>query len=290
MLFKQLTVEKACIASRNLSLQHNGNQANKNAHRINGLPLQIKQLAAQPLQKKWLSWLVITLIVLAHAVGIYWLAASQIIEQPITLPATPMLVSLIAPPAQKPALVPIIKPEMVKPEITPPKPRIKSVVKPQKVVEKINPIETPAQRLVEATTEPVTMQEKSQQEKSQQVTAQPTEVTQIAEVAKSPPKAEKVVEDKIEPPRFGVSYLNNPAPDYPPMSRRLGEEGRVLMKVLVAADGTATHVQIEKSSGSERLDKAAINAVKRWQFLPAKKNNQPLSAYVLVPVKFSLDT
>ena len=74
------------------------------------------------------------------------------------------------------------------------------------------------------------------------------------------------------------------------MSRRIGEEGRVLMKVLVSADGAAEDVQIEKSSGSERLDNAAMHAVKRWRFIPAKKNNQALSAYVMVPMKFSLDS
>ena len=74
------------------------------------------------------------------------------------------------------------------------------------------------------------------------------------------------------------------------MSRRIGEEGRVLMKVLVSADGAAEEVQIEKSSGSERLDNAAIQAVKRWRFIPANKNNQALSAYVMVPMKFSLDS
>ena len=85
-----------------------------------------------------------------------------------------------------------------------------------------------------------------------------------------------------------MSYLNNPAPDYPPLSRRLNEEGRVLMRVLVSADGSAEDVRVTKSSGSERLDNAAVDAVKRWRFVPATRNNQPLSAYVLVPIKFSL--
>lgn len=100
---------------------------------------------------------------------------------------------------------------------------------------------------------------------------------------------EKRVEERIEPPRFGVAYLNNPAPDYPAMSRRVAEEGRVLLKVLVSASGGAETIQIEKTSGYSRLDSAAIEAVKKWQFIPAKKAGQTLSAYVLVPVKFSLN-
>jgi len=58
--------------------------------------------------------------------------------------------------------------------------------------------------------------------------------------------------------------------------------------VLVSLSGQTESVQIESSSGYSRLDQAAIKAVKMWSFIPAKRNNQPLSAYVLVPVKFSL--
>ena len=158
----------------------------------------------------------------------------------------------------------------------------------KKVVEKIRPIETPAERLVEAMTEQI---------REETPTPQALPVLEPAVVKESPKTlaAQKVVEDipkneEIVPPQFGVSYLNNPAPDYPSMSRRLGEEGRVLMKVLVSVEGAAEDVQIEKTSGSERLDNAAVNAVKRWRFIPAKKNNQPLSAYVLVPMKFALDS
>lgn len=92
----------------------------------------------------------------------------------------------------------------------------------------------------------------------------------------------------IEPPRFGAAYLNNPAPEYPATSRRLSEQGIVLLRVLVSLSGQAESVQIENSSGCSRLDQAALKAVKLWSFIPAKRNNQPLSAYVLVPVRFSL--
>jgi protein TonB len=48
-------------------------------------------------------------------------------------------------------------------------------------------------------------------------------------------------------------------------------------------------VEVENGSGSERLDKAALEAVRKWQFIPARRNNEAISAYVLVPVKFSLN-
>jgi len=104
---------------------------------------------------------------------------------------------------------------------------------------------------------------------------------------KAAPKSAPV-EEKMELPKFGVAYLNNPAPDYPKISKRAGEEGRVLLKVLVNAKGDAENVEIEKSSRFDRLDQAAINAVQRWRFIPAHKGEQALSAFVLVPVNFSL--
>lgn len=92
----------------------------------------------------------------------------------------------------------------------------------------------------------------------------------------------------IEPPKFGAAYLFNPAPTYPTLARRLGEEGRALLRVLVAENGRAETVAIESTSGSSRLDQAAVAAVKRWEFVPAKQNRENVSAYVLVPINFAL--
>lgn len=236
------------------------------------LPIQTLRLKDSRPSQKTYSWLATAFVALAHASVIYLLVTQAPPERVQAPPAKPMMVSLIAPPAPEPELVPVIEP---------PKPEVKPIVKPKKVLEKIKPIEKLTERMVETATEQPVVEE---------TPAAPVEPVKIAEAPKAPPVVEKVVEEKIEPPRFGVSYLNNPAPDYPQASRRLGEEGRVLMKVLVSADGSAENVQIEQSSGSERLDHAAVNAVKRWRFIPAKKNNQTLSAYVIVPVKFSLDS
>ena len=245
---------------------------NAKISQLNALPLQSNSVNTPAPSQKTQSWLTTIFVLLAHMAEIYLLIAQKPIEKIQVPPAKPMMVSLIAPPAPEPELVPVIEPI---------KQQVKPVIKPKKIVEKIMPIETPTQRLIEATTEQAIIEE---------TPAASAEPVKVAEAPKAQPVVEKPVEDKIEPPRFGVSYLNNPAPDYPAMSRRIGEEGRVLMKVLVSADGAAEDVQIEKSSGSERLDNAAIQAVKRWRFIPAKKNNQALSAYVMVPMKFSLDS
>ena len=90
------------------------------------------------------------------------------------------------------------------------------------------------------------------------------------------------------PPRFDAEYLKNPAPAYPPIARRNGEQGRVLLRVLVAPDGTAQDIMLKTSSGHERLDQAALDTVRQWRFVPARLGNDAVAAWVVVPISFSL--
>lgn len=92
----------------------------------------------------------------------------------------------------------------------------------------------------------------------------------------------------VEPPRFNADYLDNPSPDYPRVSRRMGEEGRVLLRVLVSAGGLANRVLVKQTSGYVRLDEAALDAVRRWRFVPAQQGGNPVDAWVVVPITFSL--
>ena len=89
--------------------------------------------------------------------------------------------------------------------------------------------------------------------------------------------------------RFDADYLHNPKPVYPALSRRMGEEGKVLLKVRVSAQGTALEVAISKSSGFSRLDAAAEEAVARWRFVPARRGDEPVDSSVVVPITFALD-
>lgn len=90
--------------------------------------------------------------------------------------------------------------------------------------------------------------------------------------------------------RFDAAYLNNPKPVYPASSRRLGEEGRVVLRVHVDPEGHATKIEIKSSSGFPRLDAAAQDAVARWRFVPARRGDEPIAAWVLVPIVFSLES
>lgn len=92
----------------------------------------------------------------------------------------------------------------------------------------------------------------------------------------------------VTPPQFNANYLNNPPPQYPALSRRLGEEGRVMLRVFVDERGLPVRVEMRSSSGHERLDHVALETVKNWKFVPARRGDQPVSAWVIVPISFSL--
>ena len=88
------------------------------------------------------------------------------------------------------------------------------------------------------------------------------------------------------PPRLDPAYLHNPAPMYPALSKRNRETGIVLLHVNVSAEGNATAVTLHKSSGYDRLDQAAIQAVNRWRFVPGMRGQSAVSATVIVPISF----
>jgi periplasmic protein TonB len=89
--------------------------------------------------------------------------------------------------------------------------------------------------------------------------------------------------------RFDAAYLNNPPPPYPRVSRRMGEEGRVLLRVFVTSDGRPGRIELSESSGSSRLDRAAETAVASWRFAPARQGERAIDAWVIVPIVFKLE-
>ena len=77
-------------------------------------------------------------------------------------------------------------------------------------------------------------------------------------------------------------------PEYPPQAFRNHEEGTVLVRVDVDANGTATNSAVVNRSGSRELDRAAMDAVRKWQFKPALKDGKAIASSVDVPVEFKL--
>lgn len=92
----------------------------------------------------------------------------------------------------------------------------------------------------------------------------------------------------IQPPSAEAQGLNNKAPIYPQLSRKKKEQGTVLLLILVKADGTVGEIKLQTSSGYSRLDQAAKQAVKRWQFQPAQQDGKNIDFWYELPLKFQL--
>ncbi|WP_191488089.1 energy transducer TonB [Pseudomonas sp. FEN] len=92
----------------------------------------------------------------------------------------------------------------------------------------------------------------------------------------------------VTPASASAGYLKNPAPEYPSLAMRRGWEGTVLLRVHVLASGKPGEIQIQKSSGRDQLDDAALAAVKRWSFVPAKQGDVALDGWVSVPIDFKI--
>jgi protein TonB len=88
----------------------------------------------------------------------------------------------------------------------------------------------------------------------------------------------------------GIEYLQPPQPDYPAVSRRMGEEGKAVLRILVNDKGRPERIEVQKSSGSTRLDEAARQSVSRAVFKPFIEDGKPVAAYAIVPIKFQLNS
>ncbi len=172
----------------------------------------------------------------------------------------PILASIIAPSRPSPVVVPAP---------TPPKPVVKET--PKKILT-APPAPTPTP--VAPPSEPVKKVE-------------PSPVVEQKTDTKTKANQEAAASEVIQP-KFDADYLNNPKPGYPSISRRLGEEGVVMLRVYVSAQGTPDQIQLLKSSGFARLDQAAQEAVARWRFIPARQGKIATAAWVQVPVSFQL--
>jgi len=194
-------------------------------------------------------------VVLLHAVLAYAMLYVSVRNDLIALP-----------PSISARLLPMIeeKKEPAKPLPPIPKPQVRKqpVVQPQPVLAVASP--TAPSAFVVAAQPPVP---------APQPIAAPPAPTPVAVVAA----------------RFDADYLHNPKPVYPALARRMGEEGKVLLKVRVSAQGTALEVAVAKSSGFARLDAAASEAVARWRFVPARRGDEPVDSSVVVPITFALE-
>ncbi|MBC7648278.1 MAG: energy transducer TonB [Vitreoscilla sp.] len=90
-------------------------------------------------------------------------------------------------------------------------------------------------------------------------------------------------------PSSDADYLQNPKPPYPSISRRLNEQGKTTVRVLIGLDGQPQRAEIAKSSGFDRLDQAALTTVMRWRYVPGKRGGVAEAMWFNVPINWVLE-
>lgn len=119
--------------------------------------------------------------------------------------------------------------------------------------------------------------------------AAPAAPAATAAAVPSPTPAAAAAPARVELPSSDAAYLNNPKPAYPMMSKRLGEQGKVVVRVLIGADGAPQQAELRTSSGYERLDQAALTTVLRWRYTPGKRGGVAEAMWFNVPINFVLE-
>lgn len=94
---------------------------------------------------------------------------------------------------------------------------------------------------------------------------------------------------RLELPSSDADYLHNPKPPYPPLSKRLGEQGTVVIRAFIGIDGTATQASIHRSSGFDRLDQVALATARQWRYVPGARAGRPEPMWFNVPFHFVLE-
>ncbi len=182
-------------------------------------------------------------------------------------PSRPILIEL----AQVPEIKlpqPLITPQKIEPL----RPRLDIPVASKPAV-------LPAETISEPTTASNSLAPSAAESTTQAASAVPVSMPTVP----APP-----VQETITEARGSAGYLNNPPPSYPAVAQRQGWEGKVVLKVRVQANGKPDSVQIQQSSGRQALDEAALNAVKQWTFIPAKRGTTPIDGWAIVPIEFKL--
>ena len=190
------------------------------------------------------------------------------VPPPVAPPAPP-----VAPPV--PPLPP--KPPKPQPPVSLPKPKPQPVVQPRKMA----PVpKVPTAQLPVA---PVTTQA------APVIPAAPPSppVPSAPPAPSAQPKESR--EETYTEAKADAAYLNNPRPDYPSQAKRRFMEGKVILKVQVLASGHPGQVMIENGSGHDILDEAALETVRQWRFVPAKRGDKAVDSWVKVPIVFKLN-
>lgn len=213
-------------------------------------------------------------VVLFH-VGALWALQSGLLRRAVEVVVPVQLLSEFITPAipqaasPPPPKAPVVPPRPAEPRtVTPPRPN------------PAPPLPAAPQPLAVANAAP------SAQAPVGVLTPQPPAPPVAAPVSTAPVAPAPV---KVDLPSTNADYLNNPKPVYPLLSKRAGEQGRVLVHVLIGADGLPQKADIKTSSGFERLDQSALATVLKWRYVPGKRAGVAEAMWFNVPINFVLE-
>lgn len=178
----------------------------------------------------------------------------------------------------KAVMVNFITPELPRSETPKPQPLlpkaiqpVKKAVTPQPVAPKLDT--APSEKAISVPTP-----------SSEPVVEAPTPTPPaLSAPAPAAPSLPKTISSSIE-------YIEPPQPAYPPVARRMGEEGKVMLRVLVNEKGRPERVEVQKTSGSPRLDEAARQAAMRAVFKPHIEDGRAVTVFAIIPIRFQLDS
>jgi protein TonB len=218
--------------------------------------------------------LIVTAVIGLHLLGL-WALHTGLLRRAVALVIpVQVLAELIEPPQ------PVIAPAPPTPSApVPPKPVLRQPPPPK-------PVARPApQPLASVAAEP------TPQAPAAITAPQPITTSTAPPAAEAAPPAPPAppVPPRVDLPSSSADYLNNPPPPYPPLSKRLNEQGRVVIRARIEVDGTASQAEVRTSSGFERLDQAALQTVKRWRYLPGKRAGVPEAMWFNIPIQFVLE-
>lgn len=207
-------------------------------------------------------------------------------QEELAAPPTPIAVSWITAPQPKAENSPATPPKQQKPALKP-KPKIVKRIKakPKAVLSTNTPTPT-------ATTAPAEAPEKTTSQAAAKPPSAPAAVPAIHAVQQPSSAFSSHTANAPQPlilPNLNADYLDNPAPRYPEEARERGEQGKVLVRALINADGTVAELAMKRSSGFPDLDRSALETVKKWRFVPARRGAASVSAWVVVPISFTLE-
>ena len=232
--------------------------------------MTVPAVSASPLPRFSRNTVIVVGVVGFHVLALYGLQSGLLRRAVEVIVPVEMLTEFVEPPAPKVAPPPPAppKPEVKQPVVKTKVPTLPPAPKPLAIADP-----TPAPNAPTGAVEP-----------------QPPAPPIAAPVAVAPPSPPAPpAPPKVELPSSDADYLQNPKPVYPQMSKRLGEQGKVVYSVLIGIDGRPQSATLVQSSGFERLDKAAYTAVMSWRYVPGKRNGVPTPMSYNAPINWVLE-